>query len=1039
MNICEGFIRRPIATSLFMAAVALFGIVAYVELPVSQFPNVDFPAIQVSAGLPGADPETMASSVATVLERQFSSIPGLNEISSRSSIGSTSLSLQFDLSRNIDGAAQDVQAAVNQVSRLLPPGMPNPPSVSKSNPADTPVMHLGLTSPTLPQSLITHYSEVVVSPRIGMINGVASLDFSTSKKYAVRVQLDPGALANNKIGINEVENALRKGNVNLPAGDIEGKQQNFTLKASGQLMDAAAYRSLIIAYRNGSPVRLEDLGDVLDDVEDNKGGSWYTDSQVGIVAANILTVRRQPGANTIQVRDAVVKALSEVKVQLPPSLDLRILSDDSQTIRGSFHDIQVTLVLALFLVILVIFLFLRNASATVIPSLALPFSIVGTFAVIYLLGFSLNNLSLMALILAVGFVVDDAIVMLENIMRHIEMGEKPMQAALNGSEEIGFTIVSMTISLAAVFIPVLFMGGILGRLFREFGVTIAVAVLISGIVSLTLTPMLASRFLRAHGEQKHGSFYRVTESFFDGLFRVYDRTLQGVLRHRPAAMAAAVMLLLATVFLFMKIPKGFVPDEDTNELVVNVEAAQGISSQKMTEYEMALAKVIMKDPNVRSFSTSVTSNSNTSSYRVHLVPRAARKMDVVQIAQQYRSKLSFIPGMRVYTLIPPAITIGTQQGKALYLFTLQSSNTEELYREAQAFEQKMGRLPELQDVNTDLQIKKPELRIGIDRDKISALELTVDDVENALSDAYSARLVSTIYAPDSEYKVLLELKPEYQADKNALSLLYLKSSDGHLVPLSTATKVIQSVGSQTINHYGQLPAVTISFNVRPGVALGDATAKVQALALQELPASIITSFQGSAKTFQSSQQNLLFLLILAILIIYIVLGILYESYIHPLTILSGLPSAGVGALLTLLLFHADLDIYGFVGLIMLVGIVKKNAIMQIDFALEAERKEGKSPREAIYEGCLVRFRPIMMTTMAALLGALPVAFGYGQGGEARKPLGLTVVGGLVFSQLITLYLTPVVYTYMAEFQKRLQKPEEAEEIAQSSDRPTVPA
>jgi HAE1 family hydrophobic/amphiphilic exporter-1 len=1038
MNICEPFIRRPIATTLLMLAIALFGVLAYVALPVNDLPNVDFPAIQVSAALPGADPETMSSAVATPLERQFASIPGLNEVNSANSFGSTQMNLQFDLNRDIDAAGQDVQAAINQAARLLPPGMPTPPSVRKINPSLQGIMSMDLRSSTLPLSVMTHYAETVVSPQLSMINGVASTGLTLDRKYAVRVQLDPGQLAINKIGINEVENALSNWNVHLPVGGLQGERQNLTLKMNGQLMEAAAYRSLIVAYRNGSPVRLEDLGKVLDDVEDNKTARWYGDSNE-LTNAIIMPIQRQPGANSIQVRDAVAKAIANVKAQIPPSLELSIVRDNTLTIRGSFQDIQVTLALALALVILVIFLFLRHASATLIPSLALPFSIIGTLAVIYLLDFSLNNLSLMALLLAVGFVVDDAIVMLENIMRHIEMGEEPFEAALNGSKEIGFTIVSMTLSLAAVFIPVLFMGGILGRLFREFGVTICAAVLISGIVSLTLTPMLASRLLRSRGEQKDGWFYRVTEGVFNSMVGLYDRTLQGVLRHRAATLAISAVILVATVFLFIKIPKGFVPDEDTNELTINVEGDQGTSFPKMEEHSRAIANVLRKDPNVRNFTISISSNSNTGWISLHLIPRAERKMDVGQIVQQYRSKLSFLPGMRVFTRIPPAITVGTQQGKALFLFTLQSSDTEELFREAPAFEQKMARLPAIQDISSDLQIRNPELRVSLDRDKAAALKLTAQDIENALSDAYSSRWVSTIYAADSEYKVLLELKPEYQADPSALSLLYIKSSDGHLVPLSTVTKLARNVGAQQINHYGQLPAVSLSFNLKPGVALGDAVAQIQDLAAKTLPPSITTTFQGSAKTFQSSQKNLLFLLILAILIIYIVLGILYESYIHPITILSGLPSAGFGALLTLMLFHIDLNIYSFVGLIMLVGIVKKNAIMQIDFALEAERKEGKSPLEAIYQGCLIRFRPIMMTTMAALLGALPIAYGYGQGGEARRPLGLTVVGGLLFSQLITLYLTPVVYTYLAAFQTRFQKHAAREKAAQESHRPPVPA
>jgi HAE1 family hydrophobic/amphiphilic exporter-1 len=1003
-----------------MAAIALLGTLAYVALPVNDLPVMDFPVIQVSAGLPGADPETMASAVATPLERQFSSIPGLNEINSNSSLGSTQLSLQFDLDRNIDAAAQDVQAAVNQAARLLPPGMPNPPSVTKVNPSDSPIVFFSMTSPTLPLSEVTHYAEVTVAPRIGNISGVASLNLSLDKKYAVRIQLDPGLLANNKIGMNEVESALGRWNVNLPGGNLEGNQQNFTVMPAGKLLDAAAYRPLVVAYRNGSPVRLEDLGTVIDDVEDPRS-HYYAGTPNGFGQGLNISITRQPGANAIKVRDAVMDALPGIRAQLPPSVDLGVMSDRSQVIRGTFRDIQVTLVLTLALVTLVIFLFLRNGSATIIPVLALPFSLIGTFAVIYLLGFSLNNLSLMALILAVGFVVDDAIVMLENIIRHMELGEKPLEAALNGSKEIASTIVSMTISLAAVFIPVLFMGGILGRLFREFGITICAAVLISGIVSLTLTPMLSSRFLKPHGSETHGRFYNVTESFFSGMFSFYDRTLQAVLRHRAATIVFSAGILVASVLLFIKTPKGFVPDDDTNEINVNYETAQGTSSKKIEEYVVSLSQVIRKDPNVRSFSAPIRSNNNLGSFNIHLKPREDRRLDVFQIAQQYRAKFQSLPGMRIFPRIPPALTIGTQQGNALYLFTLQSSDIDELYRASQAFQPKIAGLPGLQDVSSDLQIKKPVLRVAIDRDKAAAVNLTAQDVENALSDAFSGRWVSTIYAPDDQYKVILELEPKYQADPNALAAIYLKSSDGHLVPMSAVTTVSQTVSAQSVRHYGQLPSVSFSFNLKPGVSLGEAVTQVQDLANSALPASIVTRFQGTASTFQSSQQNLLFLLILAIVIIYIVLGILYESYIHPITILSGLPSAGFGALLTLMLFHIDLNIYSFVGLIMLVGIVKKNAIMQIDFALEAERTKGKSPMEAIYQGCLVRFRPIMMTSMAAMLGSLPLAMGYGQGGQARRPLGLTVVGGLLFSQLITLYLTPVVYTYMASFQQRFQK------------------
>ncbi len=1020
MNISEPFIRRPIATSLFMAAIALFGVIAYIALPVNDLPNVDYPTVVVNASLPGADPETMSSAVATPLERVFSSIPGLDSISSNSSLGSTRINLQFDLNRNIDAAAQDVQSAINQASKLLPADMPNPPSVLKVNPTEEFIVAIGLTSPTLPITTLTHYAEVVVAPNIGMISGVASLNLRMETKAAIRIQVDPSLLANNKIGINEVEKAVRDWNVNLPAGELDGPKQNFTLKSNGRLLKVEDFQSVIVAYRNGSPVRLRDLGRVVEGVENDRTQYWIVTSK-GISHGINLQIQKQPGTNAIEVRDNAVEALAHTRSQLPPSVEVTTMMDHSQGIRAAFHDIQVTLALALGLVIMVIFLFLRNASATVIPSLALPFSLLGTFGVIYLFGFSLNNLSLMALILSVGFVVDDAIVMLENIMRHMEMGEKPLEAALNGSREISFTIVSMTLSLAAVFIPVLFMGGMLGRLLREFGITICVAVLISGVVSLTLTPMLASRFLRAHSNRPPGRFHTVTEEFFDHSLRIYDRSLQWVLRHRPATMVVSLGTLLATIALFIVIPKGFVPDEDTAELRVNVEATQGTSSEQMAGYMLSLARLMADDPNIRSLSMRSAGSDATGQINVHLNPPNERKKSSIQLAREYRTKLAVIPGVRITTRIPPAISVGTVEGRALYLFTMQSSNIEELYREADIFEQKMRRLPALQDVSSDLQIKKPELHVVMDRDAVAAYKLTAQDVEDALSAAYSDRLVSTIYAPDAQYKVLMEVAPEYHENQNALDLLYVKSTEGHLVPLRSVTKTTQAVGAQSVNHYGQLPAVTLSFNLRQGAALGDGVEQIQKLANTELPASITTTFQGSAATFQKSQKNLLLLLIVAILLIYIVLGILYESYIHPITILSGLPSAGLGALVTLILFRSDLNIYGFVGLIMLVGIVKKNAIIQIDFALDAERNEGKSAEEAIYQGCLVRFRPIMMTTMAALLGSLPIALGYGQGGEARMPLGLTVVGGLLFSQLITLYLTPVVYTYLAAFQERIGK------------------
>ncbi len=1025
MNFSETFIKRPIATSLLMLAIALFGFVAYRQLPVSDLPNVDFPTLLVTASLPGASPETMASAVATPLENQFSMIAGLESMTSINSLGSTQVTLEFDLSRNLDGAAVDVQAAITQSARLLPQGMPTPPTFTKVNPADQPILYVALTSKTVPLWTLDEYAETRIAQRMSMVSGVAQVQVLGAQKYAVHVQVDPHAMAAKQVGINEVESSLRSWNVNLPIGSIIGPQRAFTLQASGQLMSAAQYRSLVVAYRKGSPVRLEELGDVIDSVEDDKTASWFStpkETQRSVV----LGIQRQPGTNTIQVTDGVKNLLPVFKAELPPSVHMDILYDRSDTIRESYKDVQFTMALALGLVVMVIFLFLRNLPATIIPSLALPFSIVGTFAVMYLLHYSLDNLSMMALILSIGFVVDDAIVMLENIFRHIEMGEEPLHASLTGSKEIGFTIVSMTLSLAAVFIPVLFMGGILGRLFREFAVTICVAILISGLVSVTLTPMLCSRFLKTQEHGKRSAFYRVTERFFEAWLRGYDRTLQIVLRHRPLTMATSALVLVGTLILFVKIPKGFIPDQDTDQLLAITEAQQGTSYYQMVEYQKEIAEVIRHDKNVEALMSTVggTSSStiggpNFGQIVIHLKPRTQRKENVERIMADLRPKLAGFPGMRVYLQNPPTIRIGGQVTKSLYQYSMQSPDKLELYDAAQKLELAIAKISGIQDVTSDLQIQSPQINVTIDRDKAAAHQVNAQQIENAFYDAYGPRWVSTIYAAVNEYKVLLELKPKYQADPNALSLLYFKSSNGSLIPLDTLAKLTQDIGPQTINHFGQLPAVTISFNLQPGASLGEVVSRINGLAKQNLAPTISTTFQGAARAFQSSLGNLWVLLIVAIMVVYIVLGILYESYIHPLTILSGLPSAGFGALVTLYIFHMDLNIYAFVGLIMLIGIVEKNAIMQIDFALDAERNQGKSPGEAIYEGCLIRFRPIMMTTMAALLGAVPIALGYGAGGEARQPLGLVVVGGLLFSQLVTLYLTPVFYTYMASLQERL--------------------
>jgi HAE1 family hydrophobic/amphiphilic exporter-1 len=1023
MNLSQPFIERPIATSLLMGAIALFGAVAYRQLAVSDLPNVDFPTLQVTAQLPGASPETMAASVATPLENQFSTIAGIESMTSINSLGMTQITLEFDLDRSMDGAAIDVQAAITQASRSLPQGMPTPPTFAKVNPADQPILYLTLTSEQVPLWTLNEFAETRIAQRLSMVTGVAQVQVLGAQKYAVHVQLDPHALAAHNVGINEVENALRAWNVNLPTGQITGPQRAFALQTSGQLTSADQYRSLVVAYRNGVPVRLEELGDLVDSVEDDKTASWYyrgDEEQRAIV----LAIQRQPGTNTIAVTDAIKALLKTFEAELPPSVHMDILYDRSTTIRESYQDVQFTMLLTLALVIGVIFLFLRNVSATVIPSLALPFSIVGTFAIMYLLDYSLDNLSMMALILSVGFVVDDAIVMLENIFRHMELGKKPLEAALVGSSEIGFTIVSMTLSLTAVFIPVLFMGGILGRLFREFSVTICVAILISGLVSVTLTPMLCSRFLRVkHGG--HGRLYRATEAVFEWMLRLYDRTLQVVLRHRPATMLVGLAVLIGTIYLFDRIPKGFIPDQDTDQLAVITEAQQGTSFYQMVEYQKQVAQIVRAHPDVEAFTSSVggTASStlggpNYGQLVVRLKPRHERDKLVDQIIADLRPQLDGIPGVKVYLQNPPTVRIGGQVTKSLYQLSLQSADKPTLYATAERLERLISEVPGVVDVTTNVAITSPQINVDIDRDRAAALQINANQIENSFYDAYGPRWVSTIYGASNQYKVLLELKPEFQSDPNALSLLYFKSNQGALIPLDTLARVSQDVGPQSVNHYGQISAATVSFNLLPGASLGDVFAAIEKITRDpaNVPPEVGTAWQGAAKAFQGQLGNTWVLLLVAIFVVYIVLGILYESYIHPLTILSGLPSAGFGALATLYLFGMDLNIYAFVGLIMLIGIVEKNAIMQIDFALDAERNQGLPPIRAIYEGCLIRFRPIMMTTMAALFGAIPIAVGYGAGGEARQPLGLAVVGGLIFSQLITLYLTPVFYTYMAALQ-----------------------